>query len=255
MSYDLGISSLSSSSEIASFFFNPRMHVLDSFTSPSQRYSFILQFEGTFDPNVDHGVIRYCALELSSFPRPGILDLPLPVDKTLRLPLAPPSVLITGRFGLMPFFTRSRTSSPVSVSYSRSVFASRWCCFEYLVSRSFARLYEASVSLFTSVSILLRVSSEACSWPVDPPYRTSPISSLNPNFVTMLRATFVALAMSLEAPEVVSSFPKMSSSATRPPMATSMFAFISLNDCDVWSPSGNMVTIPSDWPRGMMVAL
>mmetsp|Transcript_1351 Transcript_1351/g.3024 ORF Transcript_1351/g.3024 Transcript_1351/m.3024 type:complete len:221 (+) Transcript_1351:81-743(+) len=217
--------------------------------------SYIIHFHSEDILKGNKVLYRYL-VELSSFTSPGILDLPLlPVDKTSLLPLAPPSVLIADRFGFTPFLTNSRTSSPVSVSYSNNVLANKWCCFEYFVNRSLARLKDASVNFFTSVSILFRVSSDACSCPVDPPYLTKPISSLNPNFVTIFRATLVALAMSLDAPDVVSSFPNTSSSATLPPMATSMFAFISFSDWDVWSPSGSMVTIPSDWPRGMIVAL
>ena len=51
--------------------------------------------------------------ELSSFPSPESFDFPSPsLDKTPRLPLAPPSLLITARFGFTPFLIKSLTSSP-----------------------------------------------------------------------------------------------------------------------------------------------
>jgi hypothetical protein len=51
--------------------------------------------------------------ELSSLPSPESFDFPSPsLDKTPRLPLAPPSLLITARFGFTPFFIKSLTSSP-----------------------------------------------------------------------------------------------------------------------------------------------
>mmetsp|Transcript_451 Transcript_451/g.1033 ORF Transcript_451/g.1033 Transcript_451/m.1033 type:complete len:292 (+) Transcript_451:894-1769(+) len=76
-----------------------------------------------------------------------------------------------------------------------------------------------------------------------------------PYLVTMASAICVACSKSDEAPEVMLSVPKMSSSATRPPMQTSILASICLRVMEVMSFSGNCDTIPRAWPRGTMVAL
>mmetsp|Transcript_40658 Transcript_40658/g.82041 ORF Transcript_40658/g.82041 Transcript_40658/m.82041 type:complete len:233 (-) Transcript_40658:513-1211(-) len=84
---------------------------------------------------------------------------------------------------------------------------------------------------------------------------TTPTSSLKPQCITMERARRVACCRSLDAPDVTSSAPNTSSSATRPPINTSSLASIWRFDRLVWSPSGSCITIPKAWPRGMMVAL
>ena len=56
--------------------------------------------------------------------------------------------------------------------------------------------------------------------------RCSPSSSLMPHSVTMWRARLVACCRSLRAPEVTASRPNMTSSATLPPIHTSMRAII-----------------------------
>jgi hypothetical protein len=66
----------------------------------------------------------------------------------------------------------------------------------------------------------------------------------------MYVASRVACCKSLSAPVVTSSFPKMSSSATRPPMHTSRRASSCLRVMLVSSLSGSCVTIPSALPRG-----
>mmetsp|Transcript_8215 Transcript_8215/g.25338 ORF Transcript_8215/g.25338 Transcript_8215/m.25338 type:complete len:286 (-) Transcript_8215:37-894(-) len=71
----------------------------------------------------------------------------------------------------------------------------------------------------------------------------------------MAVARSVACCRSLEAPLVTSFLPKISSSATRPPMHTSRRASICLREMLVWSLSGSCVTMPSACPRGTMVAL
>mmetsp|Transcript_34583 Transcript_34583/g.75592 ORF Transcript_34583/g.75592 Transcript_34583/m.75592 type:complete len:210 (-) Transcript_34583:1763-2392(-) len=76
-----------------------------------------------------------------------------------------------------------------------------------------------------------------------------------PYLVTMSRASRVACCRSLLAPVVTSASPKMSSSATRPPMQTSRRASSCLREMEVWSRSGSCVTMPSAMPRGTMVAL
>lgn len=72
---------------------------------------------------------------------------------------------------------------------------------------------------------------------------------------TMYWASSVAVLRSLLAPVVIWSWPKISSSATLPPMQTSRRA----NNCflliDVSSSEGSCVTIPKADPRGMIVAL
>ena len=80
----------------------------------------------------------------------------------------------------------------------------------------------------TSASIFLAVSGETCERGMlaARPRKTSSSSSSyirGPNFsdrphlVTMARAILVALSMSLEAPVVMPSAPRVSSSAMRPP--------------------------------------
>mmetsp|Transcript_20141 Transcript_20141/g.34678 ORF Transcript_20141/g.34678 Transcript_20141/m.34678 type:complete len:286 (-) Transcript_20141:69-926(-) len=71
----------------------------------------------------------------------------------------------------------------------------------------------------------------------------------------MARAKAVACLRSLLAPVVMSSEPKMISSATRPPMHTSSRAIICFFEMLVASSSGNCVTMPRAMPRGTMVAL
>ena len=56
--------------------------------------------------------------------------------------------------------------------------------------------------------------------------RCAPSSSLMPHSVTMWRARLVACCRSLRAPEVTASRPNMTSSATLPPIHTSMRAII-----------------------------
>mmetsp|Transcript_19200 Transcript_19200/g.42743 ORF Transcript_19200/g.42743 Transcript_19200/m.42743 type:complete len:263 (-) Transcript_19200:603-1391(-) len=84
---------------------------------------------------------------------------------------------------------------------------------------------------------------------------TMPTLSLRPYLVTMAFASLVACMMSLLAPEVTLSAPNTNSSATLPPMHTSILASICLLDMLVWSPSGNCITMPKALPRGIMVAL
>mmetsp|Transcript_29592 Transcript_29592/g.57913 ORF Transcript_29592/g.57913 Transcript_29592/m.57913 type:complete len:205 (+) Transcript_29592:235-849(+) len=84
---------------------------------------------------------------------------------------------------------------------------------------------------------------------------TTPTLSLMPQRSTMFMAMFVACSKSLLAPDVTLSFPKMSSSATRPPMHTSIFASIWRRLQLVSSFSGSCITMPSDMPRGTTVAL
>jgi hypothetical protein len=68
--------------------------------------------------------------------------------------------------------------------------------------------------------------------PLPPPTRPltalspTPTLSLRPYLVTMALASRVACMMSEDAPDVTLSAPKMSSSATRPPMHTSNRASI-----------------------------
>ena len=61
--------------------------------------------------------------------------------------------------------------------------------------------------------------------------------------------------MSEAAPEVTFSLPKISSSATRPPIMMASREVICSSDIDSLSRSGNCMTMPSARPRGMMVAL
>mmetsp|Transcript_25477 Transcript_25477/g.83866 ORF Transcript_25477/g.83866 Transcript_25477/m.83866 type:complete len:240 (+) Transcript_25477:2033-2752(+) len=76
-----------------------------------------------------------------------------------------------------------------------------------------------------------------------------------PYLVTIARASWVAIFRSEDAPVVTSPSPKMSSSATRPPMHTSSLARSCLRETLVSSFSGSCVTMPSAIPRGTMVAL
>ena len=57
------------------------------------------------------------------------------------------------------------------------------------------------------------------------------------------------------APDVTNSGPKIISSATLPPMHTSMWAIICCLVVLYSSLSGTWLTMPSAWPLGMMVAL
>mmetsp|Transcript_7661 Transcript_7661/g.9551 ORF Transcript_7661/g.9551 Transcript_7661/m.9551 type:complete len:234 (+) Transcript_7661:456-1157(+) len=86
-------------------------------------------------------------------------------------------------------------------------------------------------------------------------WKTTPTSSLMPHCITMLRARLVAWRISDDAPLVTSSGPKIISSATLPPMHTSILAIICFREMLVWSPLGSCITMPSACPRGMMVAL
>ena len=61
--------------------------------------------------------------------------------------------------------------------------------------------------------------------------------------------------MSDEAPEVTFLSPKIISSATLPPIATVISANIFSLGKDNWSLSGNLITIPSALPLGIIVAL
>ncbi|RUP43814.1 hypothetical protein BC936DRAFT_136696 [Jimgerdemannia flammicorona] len=61
--------------------------------------------------------------------------------------------------------------------------------------------------------------------------------------------------MSLWAPDVTLSSPKIISSATLPPMQTSNCARYSLRVNESLSMSGSCTVMPSAEPRGMMVAL
>lgn len=71
----------------------------------------------------------------------------------------------------------------------------------------------------------------------------------------MYCASSVAWDRSLLAPVVIWSKPKMSSSATLPPIHTSRRANNCLLLTDVSSFEGNCVTIPNADPRGIIVAL
>src|SRR5439155_19199837 len=57
-------------------------------------------------------------------------------------------------------------------------------------------------------------------------YCSGPSASDMPQRVTMSRASWVAYWMSEEAPEETLSWPKITSSATRPPIETARFAYI-----------------------------
>jgi hypothetical protein len=70
-----------------------------------------------------------------------------------------------------------------------------------------------------------------------------------------MRASRVACSMSDDAPEVTFSLPKISSSATRPPIMMARREVICSSDIDSLSRSGSCMTMPSARPRGMMVAL
>mmetsp|Transcript_42240 Transcript_42240/g.97789 ORF Transcript_42240/g.97789 Transcript_42240/m.97789 type:complete len:233 (-) Transcript_42240:233-931(-) len=133
-----------------------------------------------------------------------------------------------------------------------SAFASRSSSRRLVSSSLKARAYEEVRIFCTSRSIVAWTSGLGLS---RFPWNTTPTSSLMPHCMTMLRARRVACWMSLLAPLVTASTPNMSSSATRPPMHTSSLASICLRDMDVWSPDGSCITIPSAWPRGMIVAL
>ena len=109
------------------------------------------------------------------------------------------------------------------------------------------RLTSLSMSTLVSLLIPLPSSSRSCA--------TQPTAGLIPHLVTISRASRVADAMSDDAPDVTSESPKMSSSATRPPMQTSSLASICLRDMLVSSESGSCATMPSAEPRGTMVAL
>jgi hypothetical protein len=61
--------------------------------------------------------------------------------------------------------------------------------------------------------------------------------------------------MSDWAPEVTFFLPNVSSSATRPAIITAKRDVISSYDMEIWSRSGNCITMPNARPRGMMVAL
>ena len=82
-----------------------------------------------------------------------------------------------------------------------------------------------------------------------------PMASLMPHSATMCRARLVACCRSLLAPVVTLLSPKISSSATLPPMHTSSLARSCSLLIEVSSFSGICVTIPRALPLGMMVAL
>ena len=73
--------------------------------------------------------------------------------------------------------------------------------------------------------------------------------------MTIMRASLVACSISEAAPEVTLSLPKISSSATRPPIMMARREVICSRLMESLSRSGSCITMPSARPRGMMVAL
>mmetsp|Transcript_3034 Transcript_3034/g.13677 ORF Transcript_3034/g.13677 Transcript_3034/m.13677 type:complete len:300 (+) Transcript_3034:162-1061(+) len=147
----------------------------------------------------------------------------------------------------------ARISSPVNVS-RRSISADNVCrspvCFvSNLVTRAWLSRKSVTTSLSTSASVALRPPLDIEST------CTGPTSDDSPTSPTMYVASRVACCRSESAPVVTSSRPKMSSSATRPPMQTSSLARSCLRVMDVSSLSGSCVTMPRALPRGTMVAL
>mmetsp|Transcript_84859 Transcript_84859/g.164574 ORF Transcript_84859/g.164574 Transcript_84859/m.164574 type:complete len:201 (+) Transcript_84859:97-699(+) len=135
-----------------------------------------------------------------------------------------------------------------------------------LSSRSFRHVEYAVLTIFsTSTSILICVASDAICGapnplPCDDSHAVAPSSSLaNPHCVTMLRARLATCWKSPEAPVVISSMPYRSSSATRPPSATTrrdsryLLVYMPLSCCS--SEGKNKVNPPAPLLRGTMVTL
>mmetsp|Transcript_25552 Transcript_25552/g.64281 ORF Transcript_25552/g.64281 Transcript_25552/m.64281 type:complete len:319 (+) Transcript_25552:154-1110(+) len=146
-------------------------------------------------------------------------------------------------------------SFSVSVSCSSSALANVCSSCSSAVSMSFTRWYDSRRMRPTSWSTCSR------SGPPERPSSMSvstcmgPMRSLMPQSATMCRARRVACLRSLVAPDVTLLEPKMSSSATLPPMQTSMLASICSCVTEYSSLRGTCVTMPSACPRGTMVAL
>mmetsp|Transcript_3421 Transcript_3421/g.11563 ORF Transcript_3421/g.11563 Transcript_3421/m.11563 type:complete len:332 (-) Transcript_3421:1359-2354(-) len=150
-------------------------------------------------------------------------------------------------------FSVTLISSPVNVSRcnksAESVCKSCECRVSSFVTRACESRSNCTTSLSTSASVALRpplLIESTC---------TGPTSDESPTSPTMYVASRVACCKSESAPVVTSSLPKMSSSATLPPMHTSSLARSCRRVIDVSSLSGSCVTIPSALPRGTIVAL
>jgi hypothetical protein len=97
--------------------------------------------------------------ELSSFPSPESFDFPSPsLDKTPRLPLAPPSLLITARFGFAPFFIKSRTSSPEEKKNEINTVRKRKRTNYHFISTFQTQLYPATNALLENENTYLSAS-------------------------------------------------------------------------------------------------
>mmetsp|Transcript_12263 Transcript_12263/g.45643 ORF Transcript_12263/g.45643 Transcript_12263/m.45643 type:complete len:245 (-) Transcript_12263:2057-2791(-) len=149
--------------------------------------------------------------------------------------------------------SNSLISAPVSVSLE-SISALSTCrsvvCFvSNLVTRACESRKSCTTSLSTSASVFRRPPLDmesTCTGPTRDDKPTSP---------TMYVARRVACCKSESAPVVTSSLPKISSSATLPPMHTSSRAMSCFLVIDVSSLSGSCVTIPRALPLGTIVAL
>src|SRR3954451_16707084 len=131
------------------------------------------------------------------------------------------------RGGSGRFLTRRSRSSRSMVSRSSSAWAIRSSSSRFSPRMALARASASSISRLTSPSTICAVRSEISRrWANSRPRKIScslsptasgPISSLMPNWVSILRARPVARSMSLPAPVVILSAPNTCSSATRPP--------------------------------------
>mmetsp|Transcript_14155 Transcript_14155/g.40123 ORF Transcript_14155/g.40123 Transcript_14155/m.40123 type:complete len:208 (-) Transcript_14155:257-880(-) len=165
----------------------------------------------------------------------------------------PPGEALAGK---VPSSTSSM-SFAVRVSCSSRAAASLWSCSWLVVSRVFTRSYASRSTRCTSLSTRPHSSLPEPPRPLPSSASTciGPISSLIPQSATMCLAIRVACLRSEVAPDVTLSTPKMSSSATFPPIATSMLASICSRVMENSSLSGSCDTMPRAWPRGTMVAL
>jgi hypothetical protein len=77
----------------------------------------------------------------------------------------------------------------------------------------------------------------------------------NPHLVTIFLARAVALSISLEAPVVTASFPKISSSATRPPNKAAIILLILCLLLLYLSSSGKNIVTPNVIPLGIILTL
>mmetsp|Transcript_1488 Transcript_1488/g.5851 ORF Transcript_1488/g.5851 Transcript_1488/m.5851 type:complete len:272 (-) Transcript_1488:1231-2046(-) len=150
-----------------------------------------------------------------------------------------------------PIARRISCASRVSFSSSSSASLCRSprCSVMSAVARAYALVSSWRTSLSTMRSVSALILRPAFMY-------IGPTASLMPYSVTMRLAMAVACSRSPRAPLVTASLPKTSSSAMRPPMQMSSSANICCLDCDVSSLcSGSCMVMPSEVPRGMMVAL